>query len=455
MNASRLRRARLVLAGALVVAATALTGCLGEDGGDGGQPSRATKPTGPVEGTLTFWTAEGTVVEWWKDFVADFERKYPKAEVKFTQYSTEEYWTKVQAAFSAGDEPDIFEVSGPGEELQKYVRVNKVGNLDGLLDTARFNRASIDAYTSADGELWGVPRTSFILHMWHNRRLLADNRIDVPETWEQLLDACRALSSKGVTPIAFGNGGQDQWTATHWFDTLLYQYGGARAAVDATYGLDGASWSDPAFVEAATRLKELIDADCFPRGLAGINYSQMTSLFLRGDAAMIFTGTWFAADVEASKDKLDVGVFPLPDGPDASHSTAELDGIVGGIGGMAASRRAVEEKAALVAALLNEFGKAVDDHANETGGQLSVAADPNPNAGGLQTAFTELFESVGEVAPVTDTVVPPLVNDDYYQNAQALTTGRLSPQAFADTMAEAVERERPNLPDVDEATAGS
>jgi ABC-type glycerol-3-phosphate transport system substrate-binding protein len=84
--------------------------------------------------------------------------------VEITRLSTEEYITKVQAAFAAGDEPDIFEASGPGEELQKFVRVGKIAPLNELVELSRYQQAAVDQYaTRPEGEIYAVPRSKYFL----------------------------------------------------------------------------------------------------------------------------------------------------------------------------------------------------------------------------------------------------------------------------------------------------
>jgi raffinose/stachyose/melibiose transport system substrate-binding protein len=432
----------------LLVSACLVAACGGDDDSNDSQPSGAAAD-GEVEGKLTFWysPSESTLGPWWDKFAADFEKRHPKAELEVTRYSTEEYITKVQSAFAAGDEPDLFEASGPGEELHKFVRVGKIADVREVGSLDSYQPAAVAQYANGpDGETYAAPRSKYFLNVWYNEDLFAERDLAVPKTWDELITACEELSADDIIPIALGVGGQDQWTASHLYDTLLYQYGGADYAFDATYGNDDKKWTDEPIVEAATRFEEMREAGCFPPGVAGLNYAQMSSLFLRGDAATIFTGTWFGAQVQAGAGDFEVGVFPLPDGPGATHSTADLEGIVGGVAGLAASKRAADRNPALLAAFYELMGEYADAYANDNG-VVSVAADPKPKGGKLQKELAKLGDSVDEVGPVTDVVTPPSIVDDYYPNLQSLASGDLSPQEFADAMEEAVAAERPGLPE--------
>lgn len=441
-------RRRAVAAGvgaiALLLATAACGGSLDDE-----TPVKADKITAAddaeVKGTLEFWDA-GTapaVAEWWKSFIADFEKKYPGTKVNMTTFATEDFRAKYLSAFSAGDEPDVYETD-TGALLDRFVRVGKIADIAELIDFDGYNQASLAPVTKGDA-IYGAPDYWFVMSMWNNKDLFAEHGVAVPTTWDELLGACKTFSDAGVTPIAFGNGGGDQWTGVQWYDALLYQYIGSKVGVDATLGTDGASFTDPEFVKTAERFRELIDAKCFAKGFTGVTYQQMSTQFISGKAAMNFTGSWFAGEVAAGEPNFEVGTFPLPDVPDAKYSTAALDGVMGGVSVIAASQKGASKNPALVRAFLQEFADRVDEYAN-AGDQLSVSAAPKPDGGPLQEQLTATLNDVGELVTFTGLVTDESMIDDWDSNTQALTQGSMSPEDFAKAMAAAAEKERPNFP---------
>ncbi|HZV72244.1 MAG TPA: extracellular solute-binding protein [Conexibacter sp.] len=437
---------RLLVAGVLALAVGLAAGCGGSSSDGSSTTAKSVAANAPVKGTLTFWSSLTATSEkaWWEKLIKRFEQQHPGAKVEFTTYSTEEYFTKLLASFSSGDQPDVF-VADAGEELNKFVRTGKVATLNKIADLSPFKPAAVKPLTGANGDVHGIPLAWYILLLWQNKSLLAKHGLEAPKTWDQLLSTCDKLNADGIAPIALGDGGQDQWTAAQWLGTLLYQYGGPTAAIDATYGTGGASWTDRAFVQAATRLKQLIDAKCFPNGFNGLNYSQMSTLFLQQKAALDFTGAWLTSEYQSGGAKFDIEPLPLPDGPGAVNSTGTLHGIVGGVFGLAATTKGVDGNPALVKAFLGAAAASVDDFANANA-RLSVAVKPDPQGGALQAKLTQMLASVDELAPITDVMLPAALLADYYQNIGALTAGDLSPQAFAKAMAAATDKERPNLP---------
>lgn len=433
-------------AGALVLGA-----CGSDDADDdadvAAETNTATEGDEAISGTLTFWSnLEGGQLEWFNGFVAEFETAHPDVDIETTQISTEEYWAKLIAAFAAGEPPDVF-TNPSGELFDRHARAGQLGNLDGMIDEANFNPAALDNLRSTDGELYGIPNQQFAIVMWGNGSVMAEHGVEPPTSWDELLDACRVLADAGVAPISLGNGGQDQWTAQFLMEVLAYQYGGPDVFTDATFERGGASWADEPFVQAATALDSLVDADCFPRGFNGLNYSQMQSMFLQDEAAMMFMGSWFAAQLNTIDDASDVTVFAFPDAPDAQHSTQSYEILLGGVTGWAASKDAVEGNPDLVAAFFNAYGAAADESANANS-VLSVAADPTPSGGPTQTAMTEMLTSADQLVRVMDNVTPSAIHAPYFQNVFELTSGDLSPEEWANAMAEAVERERAEFEDL-------
>lgn len=435
---------RLAAVAALTVGAGLLAAC-GESSSEGQVPKSG---DGPVEGTLTFYNVQPTGNEgkWWDDFIADFEKKYPGTEIEQTIFSTQEYWAKTLAAFSSGDEPDLF-VPLAGEDLNKYVRAGKIAPLDELVDLSVYNPAAVEPF-ELDGHVNAVPISSYIVMGWANDDLLAEYGLETPSTWEDLLGMCETLSSEGIAPFAIGNAGQDRFPTSFLMDVFLYQLAGSAAPLNATYEKDGLSWTDERMVEAASRLRELIDSNCFPDGFTGLSYPQMTNMFAQGKAAVIYNGSWLAATVGGADTNFSYSVFPWVDVPDANYSTANLEGVIGGVSGLGASMKSAESNPALVAAFLNEFGAHADEYANAAS-LLSVAAEPQMAGGKIQTDMAEILASAESVAPVGNVVLPKSIADAYESSIVALTTGELTPEAWAEGMADTVDRERANLPDLD------
>src|SRR5690606_24841963 len=109
-----------------------------------------------------------------------------------------------------------------------------------------------------EGQIYSAPlamsATSFL---YYNKDLFDANGVKVPTTWTELMSAVEAFNAKGITPIALGN--KAPWVAQSTIiGSLADRVTGTDWFLKAVAG-DGASFTDPQFVEALGKFKELVD----------------------------------------------------------------------------------------------------------------------------------------------------------------------------------------------------
>ncbi|MFJ9413170.1 extracellular solute-binding protein [Streptomyces sp. NPDC101227] len=104
----RISRRTAVVGAAVITAALALTGC-GAGGGSGGSEN----VSGKVEGQVTFqtWNLKANFKDYFEGVIADFEKKYPDAKVKWIDQPAEGYAEKLSADAAGGTLPDVVNVS--------------------------------------------------------------------------------------------------------------------------------------------------------------------------------------------------------------------------------------------------------------------------------------------------------------------------------------------------------
>lgn len=410
---------------ALVLVATA---CGGSDEKQAGTSTTG----GDVAGSLKLWFLSDPAYDqrWWDGMIAAFRSRYPDVDFQVTKLETVPLKQKTIAAFASGDEPDVFFSNG-GEELNNLVRKRLARPLDDLVDLSAYNPTLVDAFRSTDGRAYGVPvgfGAPFAL--WYDRALFDRLGIQPPSDWDGLLSLCRTIRADGKVPISLGNA--EQWPIVLWFDAFAYQYGGTQIRQQATAGTDGVTWSDPALVKAAERVKELVDAGCFPDGFNGLTYSQQTDLWLRGDAAMTLLGEWAVPTARDGAPRgFELDYFLVPDVPDAENSTAENEGMEAVPTALAVSAHSDNEPA--VAAFVDFYG-AFLKRQQQTTGRLSVASDPAPPSDPLQKRMLADASATGELYTPGDALLPSGLVDDLYQGLQQVTLGDITPEQFGEQM---------------------
>ncbi|MDD2971256.1 MAG: extracellular solute-binding protein [Lachnospiraceae bacterium] len=228
--------------------------------------------------------------------VEDYMAENPNVVINSETLDTEAYKTKISAEF-AGDASgiDVFYYWGAGM-ARKLVNADKLLPLDDYLTDdvkGRILEGSTSAFTY-DGKLYSVPSFSWYMTLFCNQDLFDKAGAKIPTTYDELLDACKKLSTlDGVTPMAAG--AKDGWNAAFIYQALALREMGAAdvnkmLAGETEFGGDG-------YKAAADKVAELYNAGAFGKNPLESGNDDANSAFISGTAAMRLMGSWFANQV--------------------------------------------------------------------------------------------------------------------------------------------------------------
>ncbi|MCH6231951.1 extracellular solute-binding protein [Microbacterium sp. CFH 31415] len=344
---SRMRVFAVIAAAGLT--AGALAGCTA-GGGDGDGDGDG------EEVTLTWWhnATNGPLPEVWEEVAAEFEEANPGVNVEQVGYQNEELQrTLIPNALAAGDPPDLFQV-WPGGELRDQVENGYLMPLDDLIpDTIESVGATVNPW-QVGGETYGVPFTFGIEGFWYNTDMFEEAGVEVPETFDDLVDAVGDLRESGVVPISVGAGAG--WPAAHWWYQFALKSCSPETLAAAETDFD---FSDPCWVEAGEQLQDFIGIEPFQDGFLGTvpqeGAGSSAGMIANGQAAMELMGHWNAGTIGGLAPDEQVpaflGWFPVPgiDGA-AGDPTAAL----GGGDGFGCAAEAPPECADLLAYIMSE-----------------------------------------------------------------------------------------------------
>ena len=222
--------------------------------------------------------------------------------------------TKLPTLMASGSEPDLFH-AWIGDYLRPYYEAGKLLSLTQAFNSDRafkdqFNESALGAVTYADGNIYGFPCVMWADVAFYNKRIFDQLNLKIPDTYDELLAACAVIknSGLGIVPIAEGN--RDAWPLANTCSTIIDRLGG-QIVPDIMAGRR--EWTDPVFVQAANRLKEMIPY--FPDGYNALLTSDADNLFITGRAAVIMNGSWTADTILGPDSQLsseDVVVKSLP-----------------------------------------------------------------------------------------------------------------------------------------------
>lgn len=321
-----MRRRSLAAATAVVLTgAAALTGCSG--GGTGGDADGSAR--------MTLWqnATTGPGLQFWKDTVAGFEKKYPKVKIDLQTVQNEDLDGKLQTAMNSGDAPDIFLQRGGGK-MKAMVDAGQLKDITADISAATKKvvpSASLKV-DSIDGKIYAMPLSVLPSGVWYNKDLFDQAGIDAPPTtFDELLADAKTLKSKGIQPIALG--AKDAWPAGHWY----YNFAIRECSPDTIRSVaKSLSFTDPCWTKAGQDLQRLKDADVFNRGFLTTGAQQgagsSAGLIANGKAAMEDMGAWdpgvIASLTPDKKPLKSLAWFPFPS---IAGGKGAQDGILGGV----------------------------------------------------------------------------------------------------------------------------
>ncbi|TYP68928.1 ABC transporter substrate-binding protein [Paenibacillus methanolicus] len=259
---------------------------------------------------------------------------------------------KLKAEMAAGNPPDIFEVFG-GADLALYVKAGRMMDLTPIIEELgiRDDFANLDEFT-IDGKIYGLPFGGYCEGVFYNKALFEKLNLTVPRTWDELLHVGNVLKSEGIVP--FAQAAKDAWVVGMMWNTIAERFVG----IDAFYKLrtGETKWTDPGFVKSFEAFAQLVDKKFFTDGSLGLPYAVQGTQFLRGDAAMVFTGTWDAnrfVGPEAGKLDGNIGFFTFPAIPGGQGDQTSING--GYSNGFGFSANVGEDQKAMIVAFIRNF----------------------------------------------------------------------------------------------------
>ncbi|MGW0565379.1 ABC transporter substrate-binding protein [Streptomyces sp. NPDC003016] len=316
----RARYARMLAGGVTLALALSLSACGGEGGG-------ASSGEGEFH-VLVYGDATNKVE---KQLVATFN-KTSKVKAVLDTIPGADYQQKLQTIISTPQAPDVFFNWGGGS-IQPYVKADLLMPLDDFIkdDPGLKSNFLPSVFDTAviDGKSYGVPmRGTQPILLFNNKKVLADAGVAAPTTWDELLDAVKALKAGGKTPIALGGG--DKWPTLMWFEYLYDRVAGPELFRRALEGDQGA-WESADSRKALGMIEELVDAGAFGTNFDSVKFTDGGSpaLLAGGKAGFELMGSWAYAtqqDADPEFAAKNLGYTAFPSVEDGKGDRANLVG---------------------------------------------------------------------------------------------------------------------------------
>lgn len=273
--------------------------------------------TNQVE-VFTWWTGPGE-----GEGLAELERLYSEAnsDVEFVNAaiaggSGDQAKAALATRLQASDPPDSFQ-GHAGEELADYIENGVIEDLSELFEAQGWNdvmHPGLMENITRDGKVYAVPVNIHRANLlWYNPSILEEARLEVPQTWDELIEQEEALSEQGVATLSIASA----WTQLHLLETVLLGELGA----DAYNGLwDGTiGWQSAEVIAALETFSAVIGVSNISEAAA--DWQPQLDRLMEGTAAYAVMGDWvysylttnqgkaFGTDYSVAETPGSVGVF--------------------------------------------------------------------------------------------------------------------------------------------------
>jgi raffinose/stachyose/melibiose transport system substrate-binding protein len=415
-------------------------------------PSRAAEgactnmPASPV--TLRYWEAAGEYLseEGVATLDAEFQQAHPNVRLSRVAKPFAEIMAAGKRQATGPDSPDIL-LTNVYDHLGPLVAANLVLPLDDHAarfgwqarfgeSVLRVQRFSPDGRRYGTGRLYGLSPAATYVGLFYNRDVMTRLGLQVPTTYEELLETLEAARKHNVVPIAAGI--RDSWPAMDMFSSLqdiTAPPGQVRSFVFRTS--PDARFDTPENIEAAALAQELGRMGYYSPGYRDRTHQEAIDEFVAGKALYFLRSTAFAGPIrEGLGDQAAMILFPgRQGGPFA----------VTGAPGFSWSISTKSEHPDAAACYLDwRTGRRASELLVAEGGLPSMILE---HAGDSQLTKS-ILDGWAEIAQ-RDALVPYLawaatdLHDTLSAATQQLVADELSPDEFARQVQQAYERLTP------------
>jgi raffinose/stachyose/melibiose transport system substrate-binding protein len=306
-------RTRALAAGlAFLLVGGALAGCSASDGRE----------------TIRFALSKPEAIPYMRELVQEYNSSQDEVNVVLDTSGPDSF----SAGFVRGDPPDIG-LQNYNQETARFIQRCAMSDLS---DTAAAQSVRedltpfMDQFGVCPGRTSAIPYSIMGAAVIYNKEIFEQNGLEVPTTWDELIQVCETLEAAGVTP--FYGTFADNWTVGQgWYD---YAVGGMIDTVEffdalAEEGMNVGPNSAVSFqkdqaepVDKMLELSQYVNPDAASRG-----YGDGNTAMANGEAAMYMQGPWAFGEIAKAAPDLELGMFPLPvtDDPDDLKARINMD----------------------------------------------------------------------------------------------------------------------------------
>lgn len=314
---------------------------------------------------------------------------------------------------------------------------------------AEFTASATDINNQGNKYLAMLPEAfTYTTAMYANVKLLRDNGLSVPSTYEQLKAMVPVLRAKGIQTVLMAN--KDDWVMQSClFSTVAGRLAGDAFIDDVLAGK--ARFTDKPFVDALAFIDALYKDGVLSRDTIQLGYGEAPALFASGKAAFLVDGDWRVGDFLTNKEsgialiapaaqEADFAIMNFPAIPGESNPGA-VSGVAGtGFGMSAAVPEGSDLEKAIIRVYRFRYGPEFQKQQLESGAlvptRLGISSD---RIEPFTRKIIEYYEENSKICYVLDGVLDTSVWTPCNLGLQQLGLGTTAPLKIAQDMQAAMD----------------
>ncbi|NCA98399.1 MAG: extracellular solute-binding protein [Clostridia bacterium] len=238
--------------------------------------------------------------------IAKFQEANPT--IQITQNAPADAGTVIKTRVASGDVPTIIAVGADN----LYTDLAKAGTYVDLTNSpelANVQSAYVDTIKMVSGldQVYAIPYAANADAVIYNKKIFADNGVEIPKTWDEFIAAAETFKKAGITPFYFTFG--ESWTTLPAFNVIAAN----AAPADFFQKVNaGETTFSEGWAESMTLFKQLLAYGHDDN--MGKAYADGNTAFANGESAMYLQGVWAITDILKANPEIDLGIFPYPVG---------------------------------------------------------------------------------------------------------------------------------------------
>lgn len=305
----------------------------------------------------------------------------------------------IKTRAATGDLPDILQ-SDSGT-LMLLAESGSILPLDEYIEAWNYTDCLVQSaaeicLTSPDGHVYQFPIGGIAPILWYyNKAIFAECGVEVPTNYDELLEAVKAFTEQGVTPLALF--GKEPWPLGAMFDSFAF-----RANGNGVYALSEgeAKASDEGYAKAIEKLAALVEAGMFQSGCTNADFDTASAMFLEGQSAMFLNGDWYISDADPALGE-NLGVFECyPTGDAGAEDVNQYATLVtGDTCGLTVTTKAEDPELCAMIAAIYAYNRQIAEYQIKNAVTVGVKTDGLDTNSPMCAATEQLLEMMPNIQP--------------------------------------------------------